>query len=254
MSAERIDPAEAAREIFRGRYSGARVLFLAGSVLRGEATPTSDLDIVVVYDRLPHARREAFLFAGWPVEAFVHDPETLRHFFHSERKKGVPSLMRMVIEGVEIPRPCEFSAGLKNTAARLYDEGPPHWRDDDLHLMRYRLTDWCDDIRHPRSPEELVASGTYLYQDVADFFFRSRNLWSAHSKTIPRRLAGADAAFAGEFARAFEALFAEKKPGPVIALVEKMLEPHGGLLFDGFRKDALPTERLPPDAPPEEGP
>lgn len=244
MPTERPTPLEAARGIFAGRYAGARALFLAGSVMRGEATATSDLDIVVVYERLPHARRESFVFGGWPVEAFVHDPETLEHFVEVDRRRGVPALLRMVLEGVEVPEPGEFSRALKRRASEIYDEGPPLWDEAELLLMRYRLTDWVDDIREPRAPEELVGTGAYLYNDVADFFLRSRGLWAAHSKTIPRRLREVDEAFAEEFRAAFEALFAEKRQAPVIALVERMLAPHGGLVFDGFARDAKPDERV----------
>ena len=53
MNTSRISPVEAARRIWRERYSDSRVVFLAGSVLRGEATPASDLDIVVAYERVP---------------------------------------------------------------------------------------------------------------------------------------------------------------------------------------------------------
>lgn len=242
----RPEPAEAARRIWLERYAGARVVFLAGSVLRGEATPTSDLDLVVVYERLPRARREAFVYAGWPVEAFVNDPETASHYFESDRRRGIPSLMRMVIEGLEIPGASEFSGRLKRLAARVYEAGPPRWDEDELRLRRYRLTDWVDDIRYPRSIEELVATGAYLYQDLADFFLRSRGLWSAHSKTIPRRLREVDAAFAESFRRAFESLFAGGQSGPAVVLVEQTLAPFGGLLFEGFGRDALPEDRSPP--------
>jgi predicted nucleotidyltransferase len=239
----RPEPAEAATRIWRERYAEARVVFLAGSVLRGEATPASDLDLVVVYEHLTRARREAFVYAGWPVEVFVNDPETAAHYFEADRRRGIPSLMRMVLEGIEIPSASEFSARLKQMAARVYEAGPPRWDEGELRHMRFRLTDWVDDIRHPRSPEELVATGAYLYQDLADFFLRSRGLWSAHSKTIPRRLREVDAAFAESFRRAFESLFAEKQQGPAVALVEQTLEPFGGLLFDGYGRDAAPEDR-----------
>ena len=243
-NASRVSPFEAAREILRERYAGARVIFLAGSVMRGEATPTSDLDIVVVFEKLPDAHRESFTSGGWPVEAFVHDTETLRHFFEVERKRGLPSLVRMIIEGVEIPETCEFSAELKREASAVYEAGPQAFDEDELRLRRYRLTDWVDDIRFPRSDEELVASGAWLYQDAADFFFRSRGLWSAHSKTIPRRMREVDAEFAERFLAAFDALFTEKRGAPAIALVEELLAPFGGALFDGFRMDASLREKL----------
>jgi hypothetical protein len=71
-----------------------------------------------------------------------------------------------------------------------------------------------------------------------DFFFRSRGLRSAHSKTIPRRLRETDTGFASKFLAAFDALFTEKRNAPVVALVEELLAPFGGPLFDGFRMNA----------------
>ena len=235
---------EAARGVWRERYAGARVLFLAGSVMRGEATQTSDLDIVVVFEELADAYREAFTFEGWPVETFVNDVDSLRYFYGRERKRGLPSLMRMVIEGSEVPEASEFSAGLKREASEAYEAGPLPFDDVELQLRRYRLTDWIDDIRFPRSGEELVASGAWLYQDAADFFFRSKGLWSAHSKTVPRRMREVDAEFASKFLAAFEALFTEKRSGPVVSLVEELLAPFGGTLFDGFRMDARLREKM----------
>jgi predicted nucleotidyltransferase len=239
MDTSRLSPKEAARGIFRERYEGARVLFLGGSVMRGEATPASDLDIVVVYERLPNAYREAFVYGGWPVEAFVHDAGTLEEFFEADRRRGLPSLMSMVWEGSEVPESSEFSARLRLRARELLEAGPPPWDEEELTLRRYRLTDWVDDMRFPRSAEELVATGAWLYQDAAEFYFRTRGLWSAHSKTIPRRLREADADFAERFLRAFDALFAEKRPDAAVALVAELLEPFGGFLFEGFRKEAV---------------
>lgn len=213
-------------------------MFLAGSVMRGEATPASDLDIVVVYERLPNAYREAFAYGGWPVEAFVNDAETLEGFFELDRRRGLPAMMSMVWEGVAVPEASEFSERLKRLAGELLEAGPPPWDEEELTLRRYRLTDWVDDMRFPRSGEELVATGAWLYQDAAEFYFRTRGLWSAHSKTIPRRLREADADFAERFLRAFDALFAGKRPEPAVALVEELLEPFGGLLFEGFRREA----------------
>ncbi|HEX8351838.1 MAG TPA: nucleotidyltransferase domain-containing protein [Pyrinomonadaceae bacterium] len=240
MNTSRSSPIEAARGVWGERYAGARVVFLGGSVMRGEATPASDLDLVVVYESLPGAYREAFVHGGWPVEAFVHDPETLEHFFEMDRRRGLPALMSMVGEGVEVPGASEFSARLKRRAAELLEAGPPPWDEEELTLWRYRLTDWVDDMKFPRSAEELVATGAYLYQDAAEFYFRARGLWSAHSKTIPRSLRRTDADFAEKFLSAFDALFTEKRAEPAAALVGEMLEPFGGLLFDGFRKDAPP--------------
>ena len=99
-----------AKTIYEEKFPQAQVVFLAGSVVRGEGTPSSDLDLVVVYEKLVSAYRESFKFMNRPVEAFVHDPETLRYFFYEvDRPSGVPSLPTMVKEGMEIPGPNELS-------------------------------------------------------------------------------------------------------------------------------------------------
>jgi hypothetical protein len=243
LNDERIPPVEAALEIFHARHAGARLLFLAGSIMRGEGTPSSDLDLVVVYEHLPTAYRESFTHAGWPVETFVNDPETLGYFLEADAESGFPSMLNMVLEGREIPAPCELSHTLKRTAAELLAAGPRALSVEELRSGRYFLTDNVDDIRHPRGEAELVATGAQIYAATADFYLRSRGHWSAKGKAIPRRLREIDAPFAARFREAFETLFGGKRSREVIALVEEVLAPFGGFLFDGYKLDAAGDKR-----------
>lgn len=74
----RANSAQEIRSLSRGTYSpddnpSAAISFLAGSVIRGEQTATSDLDIVVVFDELPNVYRESLGWDEWAVEVFVRD-------------------------------------------------------------------------------------------------------------------------------------------------------------------------------------
>ena len=223
-------------QILAGKYPEAAVIFLAGSIVRGEGTPYSDLDLVVIYKNLTAAYRESFYFQGFPVEAFVHDPETLNYFlYESDRPTGIPALAQMISEGIEIPEATELSQSLKRLAASVLESGPPTLSDEDIQKMRYNLTNLIDDIRQARSKAELVASATTLYESLADYYFRTNNLWSAKGKSIPRILKQADADLCARYCNAFEELFAAGNPEKVIALAEELLEPKGGLLFDGHK-------------------
>src|SRR4051812_42802643 len=116
----RPSPLETANALFKDKYPDAKVAFLAGSVIRGEDTEFSDLDIVVVYEKLERAYRDSFIYDGWPVEVFVQDPETIKYFFEEvDGHSGVPSLPNMVAEGLEIPRPNEFSKAIKAEAKKI---------------------------------------------------------------------------------------------------------------------------------------
>src|SRR5204863_8980776 len=138
----------------------------------------SDLDLVVIFDKLPAAYRESFYFQGFPVEAFVHDPETLNYFLHDvDRPSGIPSLAQMILEGVEVPKPSELSGSLKELATSVLEMRPPALSEKEISKLRYNITSLVDDIRQPRSQAELVAAGTQLYEALADYYFRTNNLW-----------------------------------------------------------------------------
>ena len=235
---------DAARSIQSQRYPGAAAVFAAGSLVRGEGTAFSDLDLVVVYSALPRAYRESFIFQGLPVEAFVHDPETLEYFFvEIDRASGIPALPQMVVEGREIPNTTDLSRVLKARAAALINGGPPPLDSESERRRRYTVTDLLDDIREPRSREELVASGARLFEELADYHLRSSGHWSARGKAIPRALQRADPALCTRYCQAFESLFREGSGDYVIQLTENLLKSHGGVLFDGYRSDAPPSWR-----------
>jgi hypothetical protein len=233
-------------EILASKYSDARVIFLAGSIVRGEGTAYSDLDLVVIFDKIPTAYRESFYFQGFPIEAFVHDPETLNYFLYEfDRPSGVPSLAQMILEGVEVPETSDFSQSLKRLAASVIESRPPTLSEEDIRKLRYNLTNLVNDIRQPRSKDELVASGTELYEALADYYLRTKTLWSAKGKSIPRILKQADADLCLRYCNSFEELFANGQPAKVIALAEEILKPNGGFLFDGHKLDAPADCRKP---------
>jgi hypothetical protein len=200
----------------------------------------------VIFDKLPAAYRESFNFQGFPIEAFVHDPETLNYFLHEvDRPSGIPSLAQMLLEGVEIPEPNDLSRSLKHLAASVMQLGPPGLSEEEVRKLRYDITNLVDDIRQPRSRDELVASGAELYEMVANYYLRTNALWSAKGKSIPRILRQANADLCLRYAASFDQLFAHSRPESVVALVEEILGPGGGFLFDGHRLDAPADYRKP---------
>jgi len=228
------------------RYAGCSALFVAGSLIRGEGTAHSDLDLVVVFPALKRAYRESFKFGRYPVEAFVHDPETLEYFFvEIDRPSGIPALPQMVAEGIEVPESTEFSGALKRRARAVLASGPPALDAEAEARLRYLVTDILNDLRDARSYEELLGTGSQLFEMLANYYFRSRGLWSARGKAIPRGLMQADPALSTAYRRAFEHLFKTGEPNQVIALAEDVLRDRGGPLFDGYRADAPEEWRSP---------
>lgn len=226
------------KELLETRYQGATTIFLAGSVVRGEATTYSDLDLVVVYPRIEAAYRESFYHRDWPVEAFIHDPETLRYFFQRvDRPIGRATLAEMISEGHEIPGPSEFSDQAKKLAIDALREGPPPLTGDEVQDLRYHISELIDDIREPRSRQDLIAAATLAYNELANYYFRSGRGWGGSGKALLKRMKKTDPIFARRFSEAFDVLFTMGQPAKVIEIAGEILAPQGGFLFAGYRRD-----------------
>ena len=246
MTRAKHSPLYVTKDLLETRYRGAGVIFLAGSVMRGEASTYSDVDIVVAYPRVERAYRESFFHLEWPVEAFVHDPETLSYFFHQvDRPDGSSTLAEMVFEGLETPAPSEFSARLKQMASEVLKNGPISLTTDEIEDRRYHISELVDDIREPRSKQELNAAATAIYFELADYYFRIRGEFSSHGKALLKRMKKSDPTFFRRFTEAFDLLFSEGRAEKVIDMAEELLNSRGGFLFDGYRRQAPAGWRTP---------
>lgn len=236
---------ETTKRVLEARYQGATVAFCAGSFVRGDATEYSDIDLVVFFSTLDRAFRESFIFEGWPMEAFVHDPSRLRYFFEKvDLPSGFPSLPSMVAEGVPVPSACSLSKEMKQLANELLVKGPvPLTEMQDLNY-RYLITDLIDDLRSPRGKDEGVATGIRLYETLSDYYFRSNGKWSAKGKHIPRKLKECDPLLAVNFAESFNQLFINNDATALIDLTGNILEPFGGFVFEGYKRIAPEEFRL----------
>ena len=203
------DPALAREAIVRERYPDSALVLLAGSVARDEATPASDLDPVIVFDRLEAARRESFETGGWPVEAFVHDPETIAWF------------------AAEIER------------------GPAAWTPEDLESSRYLITALPSDLEGGGSRAELTATGVELHRALARHVFGTRRRWIPKRRRLPRELGGLSSELGTRFSDAFDDLFGRDDPAAAIGLGDAMPGEDGGRRFAGFSRHAPAGWRLP---------
>jgi hypothetical protein len=150
----------------------------------------------------------------------------------------------MVVSGIALPQANEFSRSLQTLADEVIAAGPPVWSKLDIDTSRYTITNLIDDLRAPRSKDELFAVATALYSTVAEHFLRTQGLWSARGKAIPERLNKVSPEFSERFNAAFADVFETKRSQSVIELCQELLVPCGGWLFAGHKAIAPLEWRL----------
>lgn len=73
-------------------------IIVSGSIVRGNANPSSDLDIMVLHAQPQRQRLQRF-FQGVPAEIFVNPPQSIRGYFGEECADGRPATAQMWATG-----------------------------------------------------------------------------------------------------------------------------------------------------------
>jgi hypothetical protein len=229
----RMEAYQAAELFTLNQFPKCDGALLAGSVVRGEATETSDLDIVIFEKNLKSAYRESVIEYGWNIEVFVHNLTSYKDFFKSDCERARPSLPKMVSEGIVL-KDTGIIGTIKQEAKEVLGRGPEEWSAETIRIKRYFITDALDDfVGCTKRAEEIFIANT-LAELVSEFVLRTNRQWIGASKWIVRSLRNYDEKFAGHFVEAFDTFYKTGDKNMIIVMVDEILQPVGGRLFQGF--------------------
>ncbi|MBE1553037.1 nucleotidyltransferase domain-containing protein [Sporosarcina limicola] len=233
MNKSRLQPIEAAKRFIEEKFPNCQAALLAGSVVRGEDTATSDLDIVIFDEKVNSAYRESFIKYDWPIEVFVHNFTSYKVFFKQDCEGARPSLPRMVSEGLVIID-SEVVSAIKEEANELLKKGPEIWSMEMLDMKRYMITDALDDLMGSTNHAEDLFIANSLAEAIHEFVLRTNGQWIGASKWVVRALNQYDEEFTQRFVQAFDIFYKTGGKDEIIGLADEILEPYGGRLFEGF--------------------
>ncbi|MGD9639248.1 MAG: nucleotidyltransferase domain-containing protein [Alphaproteobacteria bacterium] len=235
-----------AYELYFTKYNRAWFAVASGSIIRGEGTYFSDLDLVVIYPKLKKAYRESFIYKDMQVEAFVHDCETIQAFMEEDYKDAHLSIIDMIVSGKPVPQESPRFLQLKKYASKYLKKGAQNLKNDQLDTMRYSVSDLIDDLKGERKPEEIRAILYKLYYSLGELILRYNNMFSSQGKHLPRIL---QENFPDYFKNFEEIMFAAHNnqfSEKHLEKLEEALENNGGYLFNGYSKNAPHDKRKKP--------
>jgi hypothetical protein len=229
-----MDAIEAAKNFVVQAFPACDAAFLGGSVVRGEATATSDLDVVIVTQETEVAYRQSLYTSGWPVEAFVHTPASYRAFFASDTQRRRPSLPRMCAEGIILLDRNGSALRIQREAQALLDQGPEPLNDAEVTLLRYHLTDMLDDFAGSVRPGESFFIAATIAELSTELILGYHRQWIGKGKWVLRALHAFDAHLAQRLTDALESFSQQEEKDQLIVFAQDALQLVGGRLFDGY--------------------
>lgn len=227
-----------ARALVAERFPDARAAWLAGSVVAGRATATSDLDVTVLLAGPPAPFRESLRYAGWPVELFVHTAETVDRWLGKDHDRRRPTLARLVVESVLLVDVDGAAAPVEQACRDFLAAGPAPLSDGDRDSLRYGLSDQLDDLADVTDPASRVAVAHQVWQSAADLLLAGAGCWWGGGKWVVRELRSYDERFGADLGSRLNDGLVAATAGDVAGLATaatEVLGGAGGRLWEGYR-------------------
>lgn len=167
-------------------------VMLAGSIVRGDAGPSSDFDVFVVHDE-PWRLREQRRFGGVPAELFVNPPAQVRRYFESEHADGRPCTAHMFATG-ELIEPAHPVMTELVCEAREWLSRPVEATGAALTQKRYAAVDTLDDARDiiDRDPAAAALLLGEAVRAIVAYAFWKRRMFQPRRKHMLTALAEVD--------------------------------------------------------------
>ncbi|WP_350349407.1 nucleotidyltransferase domain-containing protein [Agromyces sp. G08B096] len=215
------------------RFPGATSVIVAGSTARGERTPTSDIDLLLLGDDGflgdgADSLAATFAHEGEAIEVFAYTPEGFDHWARRGVAEWRPVIVRMLLQGRTLRGDRRLDA-LRGVWAPIMASGPrpaPH----EIDLLRYAITDLLDDLADTADPLERRIVADTLLQRVAELALVTNHRWLGAGKHLARELRAWDAERAARLVDPY--LAGEVDAFAAAAFAE--LNAAGGRLHTGF--------------------
>jgi predicted nucleotidyltransferase len=163
-----------------------------GTIVRGNPSPSSDVDLYVVH-RDPRRQRLQRRFDGVPFEIFVNPPERVLAYFAEERAEARPVTAHMLATGFVVLATDPVVDQLRARAATELADPPPA-DERELRDRRYMIATQIDDGEDVADADPATAA-LFFNQAVEGALrlrFRRAGLWLPRQKELLAALAGLD--------------------------------------------------------------
>jgi predicted nucleotidyltransferase len=177
------------------RYDPIAII-VTGTILRGSPSPTSDLDMWVLWDD-PRRQRAQKVFNGVPTEIFVNPPSRVQRYFNEETAAGKPVTAHMVSTGFVVYEGDPVLREIREQAAQVLADGP-EVNEEGLKAKRYRAATLLEDGLDILAED--AAGSAMLMANAMDILVRAQYVasgrWQPRDKEVVALLHEVDPEFA----------------------------------------------------------
>lgn len=172
------------------RFPAVEVAVLGGSTAHSSRTATSDIDLLLIGDRIADDGRESlaatFDIEGELFEVFAYTPDSFSQWAERGMQQYRPVIVQMLVDGERVRGGDQLQKLREQWGPRL-DAGP-EVSSHELALRRYAVTSLLDDLQDATDDLERNVVAWALFEKLAELMLLANRRWVATGKHLPRRL------------------------------------------------------------------
>lgn len=226
---------EAAEKLIHSEFPACMLAVLGGSVIKAEANPYSDLDIVILDDETDFPFRKTLKAYGWIIELFILNSNSYREIFDAGIYEANPTLQRILTEGIVIKADAE-GKGILEEAREDLSYGPMPWNTHEIDHARYEITEHIEDLKGSVRRGETWFIANKLSVLLCKFVLRVNCRWVGEGKHLFRILTSFAPNIGEQLECALDELYRNNNLTPLMNLSLEIIEPYGGPLLEGFEE------------------
>jgi predicted nucleotidyltransferase len=234
MKENRLPGMVAARAFVAEQFADCLAAIISGSVARGDARGTSDLDILIVTDAVADPYRETFQSRGWVIEAFIETRSSVAERLRRVNKSRSPSFLRFCAEGLVLVKHKGLAQYLIDTAQATLQQGPAPLTSAETRRYRYIITEWLDDFADAESFEEALFMVYELTSKASELLLGLERCWIGERRWLYKALKQSANPLADQLILGLKDYYQNGQSKQLIETVEVILELAGGRLYEGF--------------------
>jgi predicted nucleotidyltransferase len=177
-------------------------IIASGTIIRGNPSPSSDLDLFVLH-HVPERQRVQRFFGGVPAEIFVNPPERVERYFESGKLDGRPKIAHMLATGFVVYDGDPVVEQLRAGAVQVLGSKPEPSPERSVR-QRYTVATWLEDAEDiAEADADLCVALLYkAVEGAVEYRFWDARQWQPRAKETLAALERLDAGLAARV-RAF---------------------------------------------------
>lgn len=227
---------EATRYIF-GRWQPVGII-ASGTIIRGNPSPSSDLDLYVLH-RAPERQRVQRFFGGVPAEIFVNPPARVERSFESDRRDGRLITAHLLATGFVVYDADPVVEQLRARAAQVLDS-PPEPSPEKLIRERYAVSTGLEDAEDVAEVDADLCAALLcrVVERAVEYRFWTARRWQPRYKDTFSALETLDSGLAA----CVRAFYQTADPADRLRLAREIVRQTAGAT--GFFEWESPPERV----------